>query len=470
MIQINTHTDIPRSARDCFAYLSDFSTCEQWDPAVYRARKLTPGKPRIGTEFRVIVSLLGRRKTLRYRITELMADERITLRGRGAGIATTETITFDGDDGQCRVAYRGEFSLRGPTARAGRLAHPFIHRMISQAIKGLKAALTVDDKPRRQGWLSYAADRSVLVGEALFTDRGYFAMSNRSHAEFMSDRVVAVTGATGGIGQAIASEYARLGARVVLIGRDSQRLADAAQRVRDVAGSDPTAVETIEADLLNIGQVQRAGQQLLARHPRLDVLINNAGAMFHDYATSADGIERTVAVNLVAPFVLTETVMPGLLAAGGRVVNMASGGMYAARLNIDALSGPAEAHGGLSAYARAKRALVALNFHWSRRYGDAGIIFNAMHPGWVATPGVAKALPRFNALLRPVLRDARMGADTAVWLGASAAARHANGQFFLDRTPRPTAVIPGTRFKPSEAQSLYGWLRQTSGIDVHGLR
>lgn len=470
MIEIDTHTDIPRSTQDCFAYLADFSTCEQWDPAVCRARKLTAGAPRVGSEFRVVVGLLGRRKTLRYTITEFAPGERIALRGRGAGIATVETLSFEDRSGQCRLRYQAVFSLRGPTARAGRLARSLIKRMMGKAIAGLKTALTVDDTPPRQGWLSYAADRSIVAGEVLFTDRGYFAMRDRSHAEFMRDRVVAVTGATSGIGQAIASEYARLGAQTILIGRDRQRLADAAQRVRDFAGCEATAVETIEADLLDIGETQRAGQTLLAQHPTLDVLVNNAGAMFQDYGQSADGIERTVAVNLVASFVLTETLLPGLLAARGRVVNMASGGMYAARLNIDTLSGPAEEYGRLSAYARAKRALVALNFHWARRYGDGGVRFNAMHPGWVATPGVADALPRFNAVLRPVLRDARMGADTAVWLGASAAAGHANGQFFLDRTPRPTAVVPGTGFKPSDAQSLYGWLRNISGIDIHGLR
>lgn len=469
MIQVDRHTTVARSAADCYRYLADFSTCEQWDPAVHRATKRTAGAPRVGSEFRVVIVVAGRRRALRYRVEALEPERRIVLRGRAAGLATEETLTLSPDsDTACRIAYHGEFSLRGPLARMRRLVAPLIRRMVSRAMTGLAEALSHPADAPRQGWLSYAADRSLVAGGALFTDRGYFAMRRRSHAEFMDGRVVAVTGATGGIGRAIAAEYARLGAQLVLIGRDHQRLADAAQFVRDFAGADASAVETIEADLLDIGQVQRAGAELLASHPQLDVLVNNAGAVFTEYGQSGDGIERTTAVNLVAPFVLTETVLPALQAAQGRVVNMSSGGMYLARLDIDGLTGSRDTHDGLTAYAKTKRALVVLNYHWARRYGDAGIHFNTMHPGWVATPGVAEALPRFHAVLRPLLRDPRMGADTAVWLGSAASAAQANGGFFLDRTPRSTTLIWGTGFKPSDAQGLYSWLRNTTGIEIHG--
>tara|TARA_B100002049_G_scaffold228853_1_gene203764 strand:+ start:15848 stop:17281 length:1434 start_codon:yes stop_codon:yes gene_type:complete len=462
----------PRSTADCYRYLVDFSTCEQWDPAVYRAEKLTPGAPGPGTEFRVIVSIGPKRKTLRYRLDGVAPGERLELTGRGAGIKTRETLTLrpSADEAGTVIDYTGEFSLRGPLARAARFARPAIKRMTAQAMRGLIDALTVKTTTPRQGWASYLADRTLLPGEALYTDRGYFAMRDRSHAEFMDEANVAVTGATGGIGRTIAAEYARLGARVLLIGRNAERLAAAAEHVRGFAGCDPSKVETVEIDLASVAGAQSAGRDIARRAPRLDVLVNNAGALFDAYGETDDGFEQTLAINLIAPFVLTETVMAALVAAQGRVVNMSSGGMYAKGLDRTALEPKPADYSGLAAYARTKRALVALSHHWYRRYGDEGVVFNAMHPGWVDTPGVADALPRFHLLLRPILRDTRMGADTAVWLGSARRAAALNGAFVFDRTPRPTALLPGTAVKPSEAQSLYGWLRNKTGIDVHGLR
>ncbi|WP_423823345.1 SDR family NAD(P)-dependent oxidoreductase [Salinisphaera sp. SPP-AMP-43] len=471
MLEIDKHVIADRSPGDTFRYLVDFSTCEQWDPSVYRAEKLTPGTPAIGSEFRVIVSLGARRKTMRYRIEDLHPGRRIDLVGRGAGIKTFETLTIGAVDGsrRTRIDYHGAFSLRGPLKRARRLISPVIRRMVSSALKGLQDSLAIDTAQPRQGWLSYAADRTILPGEALYTDRGYFAMRDRAHNEFMDQRRVVVTGATGGIGRAIAAEYARLGAHVTLVGRDSDRLAAAAQHVCDFSGHGPDMVDVVEADLSSVSAARRAAHTIAEDAPQLDVLVNNAGALFDEYGATEDGIERTAAINLVAPFVITETLIRSLAAGHGRVINMASGGMYASGLDLAALSPAPDEYNGLKAYARTKRALVGLNQHWARRYGDEGIQFNAMHPGWVDTPGVAQALPRFHALLRPVLRDARMGADSAVWLGAARAAQGLNGTFVFDRTPRPTALVPGTRIKPSQAQSLYGWLRNTTGIDVHGL-
>ncbi|HET7314303.1 SDR family NAD(P)-dependent oxidoreductase [Salinisphaera sp.] len=471
MIEIDRHVIADRPPGEAFRYIADFSTCEQWDPAVYRAEKLTPGTPAVGTEFRVIVSLGARRKTLRYRINAIQPGRRIDLVGRGAGVKTFETLTVAAEDGgeRARIEYQGRFSLRGPLARAQPVLAPAIRRMVARAARGLADALAIRVETPRQGWLSYAADRAILPGEALYTDRGYFAMRDRAHSEFMDGRRVVVTGATGGIGRAIAAEYARLGAHVTLLGRDAARLAAAADHVRDFAGAAADAVDVTEADLSSLAATRRAAATIAEDAPKLDVLVNNAGALFDEYGVTDDGIERTTAINLVAPFVLTESLLRPLHAAGGRVINMASGGMYAVGLDLDQLAPLPSAYGGLKAYARAKRALVALTAHWARRYGDEGINFNAMHPGWVDTPGVAESLPRFHLVMRPVLRDARMGADTAVWLGAARAAAGLNGAFVFDRKPRPTALVPGTRVKPSQAQSLYGWLRNTTGLTLHGL-
>jgi NAD(P)-dependent dehydrogenase (short-subunit alcohol dehydrogenase family) len=119
---------------------------------------------------------------------------------------------------------------------------------------------------------------------------------------------------------------------------------------------------------------------------------------------------------------------------------------------------------GLKAYARAKRGQVMLAEHWASAYADTGVEFFSMHPGWAATPGVRRSLPGFYRKLRPFLRDARMGADTMVWLASSPEVRGYSGAFFRDRRPRPKAVLPGTGHSLADSHALATWLRARSGV------
>jgi NAD(P)-dependent dehydrogenase (short-subunit alcohol dehydrogenase family)/carbon monoxide dehydrogenase subunit G len=469
MIRLHETVRVARSAADCYRYLLDFATCEQWDPGVYRAEKITPGTPAVGSEFDVTVSLFGRRSTLRYRITDIEPDTRIELAMQGNGISSREAIALVADaSGGTEIDYRADFQLSGALRLSETAARPLFRRVGRKAVAGLADALTIKTEPPRQSWPSYAADRSLVLAAPMFTERGYLALDDKSHSEFMDDRVVVVTGATSGIGEAIASEYARLGATVVLVGRDADKLAASRQAVHDFAGGDIANIHAEQADLLSVAETRALGERLKKQFPGIDVLVNNAGAMFDTHALTADGFERTLAINLVAPFVLTETLMGALIGAKGRVVDMSSGGMYLQPLVLDDMNFEKSDYSANKAYARAKRGLVALTRHWARRYGEAGVNFNAMHPGWAATPGVTKSLPGFDKVMGRFLRDARMGADTAVWLGAAHAAGRCQGEFFLDRTPHPTAVLANTRVRPSDAQTLYGWLRNETGIGVHG--
>ena len=470
MIRLHETIRVRRSRADCYRYLADFSTCEQWDPGVYRAHKITPGAPVVGTGFEVTVSVLGRQRLMEYTLADLTSDRRIELRGEGAGVFTHEIIAFDdNNDGTTTIDYRADFELGAALKATQPLIKPLFRRVGRQAVAGLKRALEIDDTAPAQGWLSYAADRSLIAAAPAFTERGYLAMDDKSHSQFMDGKTVVVTGATSGIGEAIACEYARLGAKLVLIGRNPIRLRKAAHAIHDFAGTPVDAVECYEADLLDVAATEAVARRIADAHPAIDVLVNNAGAMFDQRQLTRDGFERSVAINLVAPYVLTEGLMGSLTAGAGRVVNMSSGGMYLQPLVLDDMNCERGDYSGTKAYARAKRALVALTRHWARRYEDTGVRFNAMHPGWAATPGVTDALPGFDKVMGRFLRDARMGADTAVWLGADAAAAHVQGQFFLDRTPHPTALVPGTAIKPSQAQALYAWLRNQTGVKAHGV-
>jgi NAD(P)-dependent dehydrogenase (short-subunit alcohol dehydrogenase family) len=272
----------------------------------------------------------------------------------------------------------------------------------------------------------------------------------------MSGRVALVTGATGGLGLAAATALAQRNADVWIVGRDPQRI-EAARRA--IAGVAPdSSVTTAVADLAVLDDVRNLADHVRRSAPRLDVLIHNAGALTHDLRYTADGLEVTAQVHVVAPFLLTTALLPLLQATpDARVITVSSGGMYTQRLDLDALAAPALPFNGVRAYANAKRAQVVLNELWSKHGAASGVVFHAMHPGWADTPGVRESLPRFHALMGPLLRTPSQGADTVVWLATDARPLETNGQFWLDRRPRSVAPLPGTRTSDADAQRCWNW-------------
>jgi NAD(P)-dependent dehydrogenase (short-subunit alcohol dehydrogenase family) len=130
--------------------------------------------------------------------------------------------------------------------------------------------------------------------------------------------------------------------------------------------------------------------------------------------------------------------------------------MYTQRPDLATLQMPRPRYRGVTAYAKAKRAQVALSREWARRLAGTGVAFHAMHPGWVDTPGVAAALPRFRRVTRPILLSPEQGADTIVWLATAPHTCLGSGRFWHDRRPRPEYPLPWTRGKdPAAAQQLW---------------
>jgi len=138
--------------------------------------------------------------------------------------------------------------------------------------------------------------------------------------------------------------------------------------------------------------------------------------------------------------------------------------MYTQRINLASLQGQVARHDGVVAYAQHKRAQVILNRFWADRLRDLPVESYAMHPGWARTPGVAMSLPRFERLMRPILREPAEGADTVVWLVASPEPVGLSGRFFLDRRPRPEYVLPLTRETPDEARAVWDLCARLSGV------
>jgi dehydrogenase/reductase SDR family member 12 len=262
-----------------------------------------------------------------------------------------------------------------------------------------------------------------------------------------------VSGASDGIGRAIALGAAAFGARVCALGRNPAKLQALQQ---DGVGE---RIEPVVADLSLVAET-RALVARLATQGHVDVLVNNVGVMLHDYTRTVEGVETSVATNLLCPFLLTEGLREaGALDADSVVISVSSGGMYGARLDLDRLeAASAEGHDGFMAYAQHKRAQAELTRYWNQLEAPKPRAL-LMHPGWVDTGGVRSSLPTFRRRLRAVLRSAEEGADTVLWLAQQRPAPSAQGGIWLDRRREDEHAFAFTRGGAASGQ-LAGWLRQ----------
>ena len=441
MIRLQESIDSPRTLQECFRFAADFRNLPAWDPTTTRSRKLTPGALGVGSEFDLVVQFGPQRLPLRYRVVEFAAPRRVLLHGEGERLKAVEEIRFEPLAGGTRVIYTSDLSLKSVGRLTEQALKPAVSLNSRRAMAGLRRALAAADAaPAPSAWRNLL-DRAVLPGAAQFTTYGYRAARLRPIVDRLDGITVVLTGATSGIGHAAALWLARLGARLVLVGRDAGKLADTKADIVADSGNIEVAVQ--RADLSLVAETRALGRRLLQSEPRIDVLINNAGALFPGRGLTAEGLERSFALNLLSPYVLTETLLPGM-GAGGRIVNVSSGGIYLQPLRLDDLNYAQGRYSGSKAYARAKRGLVALSLDWAERLRQRGIAVHAMHPGWVDTPGVLAALPKFHRAMRPLLRTPEYGADTIVWLAAAPAAAQCSGNFWLDRQPHLTEILPGT--------------------------
>ena len=278
----------------------------------------------------------------------------------------------------------------------------------------------------------------------------------------MDGKVVVVTGATSGLGEAAATEFARLGASVWLVARSRERGENARARIAAQAGSDDVHVGT--CDLSDLRSVRRFAEQCEAQPGRLDVLVNNAGVLTEQRSLSRDGIELTLATNVVGPFLLTKLLVPLLLrSAPARVINVSSGGMYTQGLHVDDLQSGGGRFRGTVAYARTKRMQVVMSELWAWRLDGTGVVVNSMHPGWVDTPGLRGSLPGFHRVVRPLLRTPGQGADTIVWLGSAPQASQVSGSFWFDRARRRTHLLPWGAESDEDRGRLWTEIERLSG-------
>ena len=248
----------------------------------------------------------------------------------------------------------------------------------------------------------------------------------------MNGKTIVITGATSGIGQVAAERLAQQGARIVQIARSKDRGAAALARLKAIS----SATHTVHyADLSRISEMKRVAAEIAAAEPRIDVLINNAGAMFNSRQVTGDGLELTFATNHVAYFLLTQGLLKNL-APGSRIVNTASDAHRGAKLDFDNLQGE-RGYGGFGAYRKSKLANILFTRELARRAG-AGITANSLHPGFVSTRFGNESGGIFAIVFRLFKLGAitpEKGADTIVYLASSPEVATTTGQYFYKCKP-----------------------------------
>lgn len=272
----------------------------------------------------------------------------------------------------------------------------------------------------------------------------------------MDGKNAVVTGATGGLGLAAAEGYARLGAAVLLVGRNQEKTTKAAATLAEVV---PGA--TVATAICDVSSLASLRAFTASFDGPLDVLVNNAGVMAPQRTLTSDGIETTFATNVIGPFVLTDRLVAHM-SHGSRIINISSGGMYGQRLDDDLQN--ERDYKPAKAYARTKRAEVVLTEMWADRLADKGIVVHAMHPGWAATPGITDSLKVFSKIARPILRTAEQGADTIVWLGSAPEAGSGTGLFWQDRRVRPTHLFGLNKETEADRQRLWDLCVELAGL------
>lgn len=287
----------------------------------------------------------------------------------------------------------------------------------------------------------------------------------------MSGRTCLVTGAAGGLGKATALGLAQLGATVLMVARDRGSGAAAADEIRRRL-SPRVALEVLVADLSAQRQVRALAAEVIARHPRLDVLVNNAAAVHAERRLSEDGLEMTFATNHLAPFLLTNLLAGPLAnAAPARVINLSSYLHRMARtIPWDDLQSE-RAYDRHAVYNRTKLMNVLFTYGLARRLDGNGVTANCLHPGWPLKTELGRderGFARlFDRLSRVVAKSPEDGARTTIFLASSPDVAAISGRFFMNCKLAESSSLSHDEVA---ADRLWSISAELCGLALHGER
>jgi NAD(P)-dependent dehydrogenase (short-subunit alcohol dehydrogenase family) len=257
----------------------------------------------------------------------------------------------------------------------------------------------------------------------------------------MAGKTVLITGATSGIGKATALGLATMGAHLAITGRDVGRIEAAGEEIRAAGGGQ---VDLFIADLSSQSEVRRLVEEVLQTLSRIDVLINNVGGYWDTRHVTADGLERTFALNHLAPFLLTNLLLDKLKqSAPARVVTVSSNAHAMGRIDFNDLQGE-RSYSAARAYNQSKLANVVFSYELARRLLATSVTANALHPGLVSTSFGAEDPARvqrvFIPFLRPFMKSPARGATTSIHLASARELEQVSGHYFANGQPKKSSA------------------------------
>ncbi len=455
MISFKEEIEVEQDLKKSFLFLSDFSNLLDWDPGIAGVTKITEGILRVGTEFEVTASFMGNTLPMIYTLQEIELNKKVVYKGIGSNLEVIDTIEFEENVYGTRIFYKAEFEFKGILSSFEIFFQYALTFTAREAFNGMRKALS---KPQaiKENFINTHLYKFVVPVIYDFSKFGYNS-SKKNYRAIVGNffnKTALVTGGSSGIGYESALKLARLGASVILASKSIEKLKEAKEKIIKETGNSNIYIEPCDLSLL--GETRTLANKIKEKFLSLDILINNAGALYNERTVTGEGIEKTLALLLYSPFILTEALLPLLKKTKSpRIINVSSGGMYTQKLNLEDMESE-DNYNGSMAYARAKRGLVYLSDYWADAYSKDGIKSYSMHPGWADTEAVRNSLPIFYEVTKYILRNPREGADTVVWLACSEEAETVNGGFYLDREKQPINIMENTVNSEEEINSFIG--------------
>lgn len=366
MIRLKESIHIKKNIKTVFDYVSDFSHIQDWDPGVVLSRKSQPDDTGVGSTYDLILKFGMFRPEMKYTITAYEPFSRVVLNGQGESFSVTDTIGFKKTAIGTQIDYQADILFSGSGRYMETCLSPVLKQMGRKSMLGLEQKL---DGPRGltdgSGWfrsgtsvLDYLADHAILPGMLMFSRYGY-ELSKRFWTEpgdTLYGKKVVLTGGTSGIGKAAALKLAEKKAFLTIVARNREKAEQVQKEIIERTGN--PQVDVMIADLSLMGDIKHLADQLQDTKKSIDILINNAGALFNERKQTQDGIEQTFATDLLGVFYLTMRLKDALARSrNARIINVSSGGMYTQKIDVADLENRQGPYNGATAYARAKEAL-----------------------------------------------------------------------------------------------------------------